>query len=257
MYVNIIALRSFYASLLGQRVQQTISATLRRCHRPAARKRVMGLGYAIPYLEPFAYRSECCFAFMPARQGACLWPAADAVATALVFEEDLPLPDASVDHILMIHALEHTENVEETLRELWRVLVPDGRLVLVVTNRQGLWARSEFTPFGNGKPYSRSQLLGLVEHASFSYGPVMETLHFLPHRNWRSGAFSSFYEKAARRFFPYFGGVLIMEAQKQLYKSLPVGKRHSRRVFVPAFQSQPTIRRERQLFNQDRMNNAD
>jgi len=255
MYVNIIALRSFYASLLGLHVQQTISAFFKRYYRSTAGERVIGLGYAIPYLECFARNAERCFAFMPARQGACLWPSADAVATALVFEEDLPLPDASVDRIIMVHALEHTENAEETMRELWRVLVPNGRLVIVVANRQGFWAHSEFTPFGNGEPYSHSQLLGLLEQTGFFCGPVRETLHFLPRKNWRFGAFSAFYEKIAQRFFPYFGGVLIVEAQKRLYKSLPVIKRHSRRIFVPALQPQPTVRYNKPVFSQDRTNN--
>lgn len=248
MVVNIIALRSFYASLLGQRVQQTISGALKRSHRVSAGERIMGLGYAIPYLEPLARKAERCFAFMPARQGACLWPSAENVATALVFEEDLPLPDASVDRIIMVHALEHTENAEETMRELWRVLMPNGRLSLVVTNRQGFWAHSEYTPFGNGEPYSRAQLRSLLEHSSFFCGPVREALHFLPRKNWRSGTISSFYEKAAQRFFPFLGGVLVVEAHKRLYKSLPVAKRQSRRVFVPALKPQPTVRHDKLTF---------
>lgn len=257
VYVNIIALRSFYASLLGQHVQQTIAAALKRYHRSITGERIMGLGYAVPYLEPFAQKSERCFAFMPARQGASIWPSADCVATALVFEEDLPLPDASVDCIIMVHSLEQAENAEETMRELWRVLAPNGRLIVVVTNRRGLWAHAEFTPFGNGEPYSHRQLQELLEQANFFCGPIRETLHFLPHRNWRFGPFSSLGEKLVQRFFPYFGGVLIMEAQKRLYKSLPVTKRYSRRVFVPAFHPQPTARRDNASFNRGSVNNTD
>ena len=40
---------------------------------------------------------------------------------------------------------------------MWRVLAPSGR-VIVVPNRRGPWARADNTPFGHGRPYSRSQI---------------------------------------------------------------------------------------------------
>ncbi|RCL00632.1 MAG: Methyltransferase [Candidatus Tokpelaia sp. JSC188] len=233
-HVSVIALRSFYASLLGQHVQRTIADVLKCYYHAVFGERIIGLGYAIPYLEPFAHNAECCFACMPACQGASIWPSADCVATTLVFEENLPLPDASIDRVIMVHALEQTENAEETMRELWRILVPNGRLIIIVTNRCGFWAHTEFTPFGNGKPYSHHQLQNLLERSNFFCGPIRETLHFLPRRNWHPTSLSSLEEKFLQHLCPYFGGVLIIEAQKQLYKSLPVIRRSSRQFFSPA-----------------------
>ena len=63
----------------------------------------------------------------------------------------------------MVHALEHAEDPRETLKEMWRVLAPNGRLVIVVPNRRGLWASFEHTPFGSGRPYSRGQLIASFE----------------------------------------------------------------------------------------------
>ena len=37
-----------------------------------------------------------------------------------------------------------------------------GRLLIVVPNRRGVWARSDTTPFGHGRPYSRSQITHLL-----------------------------------------------------------------------------------------------
>jgi hypothetical protein len=47
------------------------------------------------------------------------------------------------------------------LREVWRVLAPNGRLLAVVPNRRGLWARIDTTPFGHGRPFSRGQVTHL------------------------------------------------------------------------------------------------
>ncbi|RUU08848.1 SAM-dependent methyltransferase, partial [Mesorhizobium sp. M7A.T.Ca.TU.009.01.3.2] len=40
-------------------------------------------------------------------------------------------------------------------------------------------------------------------------------------------------ERAGRRLWPIFSGVIVVEAQKRLYQGVPVVQRASRRVFVP------------------------
>src|SRR5690606_24732761 len=138
--------------------ERAIRMSLSAMWEPVAGERLVGLGYSLPYLDRFSVDTERSFAFMPAGQGAIAWPSAEKSATALVFDEELPLPDSSIDRILMIHALEYAENPTETLKEMWRVLAPTGRLVIVVRNRRGVWARFEQTPFGSWRPYSRTQM---------------------------------------------------------------------------------------------------
>jgi hypothetical protein len=50
---------------------------------------------------------------------------------------------------------------------LWRVLAPEGKLLLVAPNRTSLWAQVERSPFAHGRPYSRSQLDRLLRDAMF------------------------------------------------------------------------------------------
>ncbi|WP_332065184.1 class I SAM-dependent methyltransferase [Bartonella sp. CB189] len=236
--MDIVTLRNFYDSALGMRVQETLCSQLNACWPDLTGKRVMGFGYAVPYLSALCTRAQQCFAFMPAAQGASPWPCASNVATALVFEEDLPLPDASIDCILLVHALEYTENSSETLNEIWRVLVPSGHLIVVVPNRSGFWARNGCTPFGYGEPYSRQQIARLFAKTNFVSGPVQEIIHYTPSSSYISRLFSIFYEPLARYLLPYFGGLLICQAQKRVYQGLPVQRRQSRRVFIPALSPQ-------------------
>ena len=133
-------------------------------------ERLVGLGYTLPWLDRFGADAERVFAFMPATQGAVNWPADGPSATALVFDEELPLVDSSIDRMLLVHSLEHAENPRETLKEIWRVLAPAGRVVIVVPNRRGIWARFEHTPFGTGRPFSRGQLNELLREANFTPG---------------------------------------------------------------------------------------
>ena len=129
---------------------------------------MVGLGYTTPYLGLFRDEAERCLAFMPAAQGVIKWPSARPALAALVEEYDLPLPDLSVDRLILVHALEMSDDAPSLLRELWRVLGPGGRLLLVIPNRRGLWARMDTTPFGQGRPYSRSQILHLLRETSFT-----------------------------------------------------------------------------------------
>ena len=91
-------------------------------------------------------------------QGVVKWPTTRPALAALVDEFELPLPDAAVDRVLLVHALEMSQDAAALLREVWRVLAAGGQLLAVVPNRRGLWARMDTTPFGHGRPYSRSQI---------------------------------------------------------------------------------------------------
>jgi len=233
MHADIVDLRQFYHSRLGRFAEQSISMALSSVWARLPEERLVGLGYAVPYLDRFRADTERTFAFMPAGQGAVNWPVAELSATALVFDEELPLPDSSVDRVLMVHSLEFAENPRETMKELWRVLAPGGRLVIVVPNRRGVWARMEHTPFGSGRPYSRGQLTALLRETNFTPGASADALFFPPSKLKMVLKLRSAFERIGRSLWPVFSGVIIVEAQKRLYQGLPVAARASRRVFVP------------------------
>jgi len=130
MNTDIVDLREFYHSPLGRSAEQAITMALSTLWPPLPEERLVGLGYAVPFLDRFRHDTERTFAFMPAGQGAVNWPAGELSSTALVFDEELPLPDSSIDRVLMVHALEFAENPRETLKELWRGLAPGGRLAV-------------------------------------------------------------------------------------------------------------------------------
>ncbi len=227
MYLDVVDLRAFYASHLGVVARRLISRRLAKRWPSLAGECVLGMGYATPYLEDLAGDAERVLALMPAAQGVVTWPLEGPNRTTLVEDDALPLPDASVDRALLVHCLEMAANPRDHLREIWRVLAPGGRVVLVVPNRSGIWARSEKTPFGHGQPYGSGQLTGLLRDAQLSPLGWSEALAVPPLRGpWvRSG---TTWERVGRTLWPAFAGVIIVEATKQVYQGVGVRQRRSR-----------------------------
>lgn len=245
MHADIVDIRAFYGSKLGRLAERSISLALSALWTAPSSERLVGLGYTLPWLDRFGRDSERVFSFMPAQQGAVNWPPGSPSAAALVFEEELPLPDAAIDTLLMVHSLEHAENPHEMLKEAWRVLAPGGRLIIVVPNRRGVWARVEHTPFGTGRPFSRGQLTTLLKDTHFTPGRFAEALFFPPSQRPPLLKLWSAMERTGRRYLPIFAGVQIVEAQKRLYQGLPATARASRRVFVPVLAPQGATRSAR------------
>lgn len=234
MYLDVIDLRDFYSGDLGGTVRRVLSARVRDRWPSVAGDRVLGFGFATPYLGQFRDEAERVLAFMPAAQGVVNWPADGPTAAALVAEDMLPLPEAAVDRVILVHALEMANDPREVLREVWRVLAPGGRMIAVVPNRRGLWARVDTSPFGYGRPFSRRQLTQLLRESLFSPLGWGEALHMapLPRRRFRRSADT--WERIGGTLWPAFAGVIIVEATKQLYHGLPVRRRARVSVFKPA-----------------------
>lgn len=217
MWTDAIDLRDFYATPLGAVARRMIRRRIRAMWPDVSGMDVLGLGFTTPYLRTFLGEATRTLAAMPAAQGVLHWPAENKGLTTLVDETDLPFADVSMDRILLVHALESTENVRPMMREAWRVLASGGRLMVVVPNRQGLWARFERTPFGRGRPYSSGQLSTVLRENMFTPLTTERALFVPPTRSRMVLSSGLALEEIGRRWYPAFAGVTILEATKQIY----------------------------------------
>jgi SAM-dependent methyltransferase len=225
MSLDVVDLRSFYVHPLGKVARRFVGVGIRRLWTGSKGLRILGIGYSTPYLGLFREEAERCLAFMPATQGVMKWPTQRPTLAALVDEAELPLPDAAVDRILFVHALEMTHDAPALLREVWRVLAPGGRLLAVVPNRRGLWARMDTTPFGHGRPYSRSQITQLLRETWFTPTAWGEALYVPPiEQRWflRSAVA---WERTGATVSAPFAGVHLVEATKQVYRTIPARRK--------------------------------
>lgn len=229
MYTDVVDLRDFYETRLGQVARHMIRRAIRTMWPDLSGFSLLGLGYATPYLRHFRGEAERVIAFMPASQGVLHWPIEGPSAVALSEETELPLPDYSVDRVLLVHSLESSEALASLLSEIWRILTGDGRVLVVVPNRRGMWAQVERTPFGSGHPYSRPQLSKLLRTNMFTPTRSAGALFVPPTRSRTLLRSAAAWERIGTRWFPRFAGVELVEAGKQLYSPGMAAKKVVRR----------------------------
>ncbi len=228
MHQDVTDLRDFYARPMGQIARRVLRRRI-RAHWPNLKgQTVIGLGFASPYLGSFRGEARRIGALMPATQGALVWPSKGDAMSVLVEEERLPLPDNAVDRLLAIHCLETAERVRPLLREMWRVLAPDGRLLMIVPNRRSMWARLDHTPFGHGRPYSRGQLEKMLGDALFTPIDWTYALHMPPFERKFVLRQAANFERLGTRVTPTFGGVIMVEAKKEVMAPIKPGLKVAR-----------------------------
>lgn len=134
----------------------------------------------------------------------------------------LPFASHSTDLVVMPHVLEFSEDPHQILREVERILIPEGQIIVVGFNPLSLWGlkkridRSGAFPW-NGSYLSLTRLKDWLKLLSFEvdsgqlgcYAPPFEQAHWL-HR-------SHFIESAGERWWSFSGGVYLLRAIKRTH----------------------------------------
>lgn len=227
-------LSTFYGSAVGQVTRRVIQRRIREFWPDVKGTRLLGYGFAIPYLRSFAAEADRAVALLPEHLGAMAWPAGLCLS-ALAQEDALPFPDAMFDRVFVVHGLENAESLRPLLRQLWRILAPSGKLLLVTPNRTSLWALVERSPFAHGLPFNRSQLAATLRDTMFVADRWDSALFMPPLRSRRFLGRGISWEKAGRRLWPALAGVHIVEATKSMYAlAPPIAVKQERRIFASA-----------------------
>jgi len=180
---------------------------------------VAGFGFAVPLLRPYLKDARRVISLMPGPQGVMAWPPGGENVSLLCQETLWPLPTGMVDKLVLLHGLETSDQPGLLLDECARVLGPGGRVIFVVPNRSGIWARRDATPFGYGRPYSLSQLEAQLKANGFQPESHRAALYAPPShkRFWLKSA--DVLERAGSKVSSYLaGGVYIVEASKRVYR---------------------------------------
>lgn len=235
--MNIIDLQRFYLSPQGQEAAKYIKQKLANlCPRLASQtppdkcaKTLLAIGYTSPFVNPKNSDFNPLISLMPDYLGGEYQLNRNQQnITCIAREKNLPFGDNSIDYVLIMHVLEFSRNPEACIAEAWRVLNHDGKLLLAVPARRGLWARRENTPLGHGHPFSERQMRQLLVLQGFGKIKCARALYWPP----QSGKFSPRLARLSETILPYIvthsGGILLFYAEKSL-----TNRRHPKPVRVP------------------------
>ncbi len=217
MSVDVPALEQFYDSRIGQVTRRLIFRRIRGAWSDMSGQRILGLGYACPYLRPFVGEAERIIAAIPEGFGATPWGISSTICSTTVVDElVLPFPDVFFDAVLVVHGLETADAQRPFLREIWRVLTPAGRLLMIAPNRASLWAQLESSPFGHGQPYSRGQLDQLLKGSLFCPERWDAALFMPPWGRNPSLRAGRAWERVGHTAWPRLAGVHLVDATKSM-----------------------------------------
>jgi len=160
----------------------------------------------------------------------------------------LPLASASVDAVVLPHTLDFCVEAHEVLREVERVLIPEGRVVLFCFNplsayglmrwlprrhRRVPWCGGQLTPFRVGD-WLRLLGLELEGREMLVFRPPLRRA-YLSQLDWL--------EVVGARWWPVLGGVFALSAIKRVTALTPVRPVWSRRPpLLPGGAVEPTAR---------------
>ncbi len=210
-------LEKFYASRLGITAAERMGRRMRDLWGTCAGQRVLGLGFPAPLMPLWQDTARTCIGAIPAEIGETRLDSVEGQNLCISPEERLPFAEGLFDKVFLLHALEEADSPRQLLREAWRVMAPEGRIVIAVTNRRSLWSLVDSKPFGHGRPWTRRQLVSFLNDSLFQVTASTTAVH-MPPLDWPLiTAASKSWERAGEMLLPALGGVVLVEATKRLY----------------------------------------
>ena len=161
----------------------------------------------------------------------------------------LPIASDSVDLVILMHHLSNTSEPHAILREALRILIPEGKLVIIDFNPKSLWGLRHFfqswlehVPF-KGHFYTAKRiddwmrLLGFDQNRLYRVGylPPIQKPAIVRHLSWL--------EKGMRNWLPLFGALNLMVYSKNISPLTPVRHRWVTRKLLPAKVARPSVGR--------------
>lgn len=172
----------------------------------------------------------------------CLKIRANLNATVLGgMAEDLPLATDAIDVVVLPHTLEYVGDPHQVLREVDRVLIPEGHVVILGFNPFSLWRLWKALLGWRKQPPWCGRFIGVLrvkDWMSLLGFDVIHVRHFFhrpPISRMKLLSRLGVLEKLGKRFWPMMGGVYVLVARKRVVTLTPIKPRwRPKRSFIPS-----------------------
>lgn len=137
---------------------------------------------------------------------------------------ELPFESQSIDLVILPHVLEFAQEPHQVLREVDRVLIPEGRVIISGLNRTSLWGARQFVGKLAGRPFlpeegefiSAHRLKDWLKLLSMEVSQTKFGCYALPVDNTQWLENSTLMDSLGSRWWPRLGAVYMIEAIKRV-----------------------------------------
>ncbi len=162
---------------------------------------------------------------------------------------ELPIATDSTDLVVLMHALSQTQHPHAILREVNRVLIPDGKLIIIDFNPVSLWGLRHLVQgwlddapwaghyYTSGRLHDWASLLGFEQLHDFKCG------HVLPFNYQKLINNSRILSKFSERWLRFSGALNILVFEKNTIPLTPVKNGWVRHKILPPNVIRPTVGR--------------
>lgn len=210
------AFKKFYKTPKGQFLAQEISGAISVHWDETITKSsdVLFVGYPFPgFLKTFK-KAMSVSIFYPSRFLPGKFLKDEKNITVHGDEAHLPFYPGSFNAVFVFHGLENMDDPVSFLEGLWKVLSPDGRLMLMVPNRLGGWKNSGVPGKESARATTQAETKKLLAHAGFSVLGSFGICYGLPVGFLRKLFFSKILKTLSGGTIAGFPGFIIFEAEK-------------------------------------------
>ncbi len=156
---------------------------------------------------------------------------------------ELPFASQSLDLVVLPHVLEFAAEPHQVLREVERVLIPEGQVIVCGFNPASLWGLRQIVGRAGGRPFlpedgefiSLPRLKDWLKLLSMEVNRGHYGCYAPPCRTEKWLQRFAFMERAGERWWPFLGAVYIVQAIKRV---------RGMRLIGPAWSSKPTRSRQ-------------
>ncbi len=208
----------YFQTELGSFVNETLIAETNEIWPDKASDSVLGYGFALPLLGQFLEEGTRVINLMPESLECQKWPAGKPNMSVHTLESNWPLPTASIERAILLHGLEFCENESSMLSECWRVLVPEGLMLIIVPNKSGVWSMNSSTPYGWGRSYSYGQLETILSRHKLQLEHHSMALMVPPSNDGSLRIMAKTIEKTGKKLHQkVVGGIHLIVARKRIF----------------------------------------
>ncbi len=142
----------------------------------------------------------------------------------------------SLDLVVLPHTLERSADPHACLREVERVLIPEGQVLITGLNPMSLWGRQGSSLIAYRRLRDWLRLLGFEVQVSRFWGwtPALGSERWMQRLSWM--------DAVGQRWCPILGGVYLLMATKRVHGGRLIDGRRWRTVRSPAAATAPVAR---------------